>query len=965
MTTTDERDRHDRIVALFAELCDLAADEQRERLAALPDDADLLDQVRALLGLDQSDAPDLDGERVRLNLSGLEFGEAALPESIGEYKIVRLLGRGGMGTVFEAEQSQPLRRVALKVVNTVVALPAVLRRFEHEAEILGRLQHPGIAQIIEAGTFDEGRGRHPFFAMEYVKGRPLDRHVRGERLSGPPLLELFAEICDAVHHAHQRGVIHRDLKPANILVTEDGRPKVLDFGVARATADESRETLLTAEGQIVGTLSYMSPEQANGEAHLDTTTDVYSLGVILYELLAGRLPFEFCGKPLATALREVVEQAPPHLATLDGRYRGDLDRITRKALEKDKGHRYDSAAALAADVRRHLRHEPISAQPPSSIYQLRKFARRHRALVSAASIVVVGLVSSLAVSLRSLAKVTAANAAETQARTLAEREAATATAINEFVLQDMLRAANPFHGGRHVRVVDVLDAAIPRIDAAFSTRPLLRASVRLTLGRSYHELGLWKEAERVLRQAAEERAAQLGEDDPMTLVARYEHALTLGAQHDPEALPQMRDLQERWQKQLGPEHPRVLRLRGDIANLLAREGLFDEAVPLARESYQSARELFGDSHDATLANQRKLAEVLESASQYAEAGALFEQHHTSLMAVRGPHDPDVLDLLLRLATVRLAEGMDDDAERLVVEAIAGITDTFGESNVRTLAAKSTLASLLDATGRSAEATELHRALCADYEKELGGSHEFTLVARSNLAVHLRRMQRYDEAEDVARDVLEQRRRRFGEVHEMVAESLDVLGAIEQERDHYDAAAELYAEALSIASATYGDDHPRTIDIRFNRASLALSQDDFEVAEAEFRRLIEADSRLRGPDHPFVAAEKHQLGMALAKLGRDEEAVTQLAESMGIRERIGHDDRWQYHATRCLLGKVLTQLGRAEEAEEHVLAAYRFFKEAGDERRLRRYEVVEALIEVYRRLGREDRVEPYQSELDAR
>jgi serine/threonine protein kinase len=311
--------------------------------------------------------------------------------TIGRYRIVRLIGDGGMGAVYEAEQESPRRTVALKLVKPEFTSLELLRRFEQESRALGRLQHPGIAQIYEAGAADTGHGPQPYFAMEFIHGKSLREYAGQHHLSARDRLELLARVCDAVHHAHQRGLIHRDLKPDNILVDESGQPKVLDFGVARVTDGDMQTTLWTGIGQLVGTLAYMSPEQVlDHPLELDTRSDVYALGVVLYELLAKRMPYSI-GKTVLEAARAIREADPARLSSFDRSYRGDIETIAARALEKDKTLRYSSAAELAADIRRYLNDEPIVARPPSASYQLQKFARRNKALVT-------GIVAVLVVS---------------------------------------------------------------------------------------------------------------------------------------------------------------------------------------------------------------------------------------------------------------------------------------------------------------------------------------------------------------------------------------------------------------------------------------------------------------------------------------------------------------------------------------------------------------------------------------
>ena len=348
---------------------------------------------------------------------------------VGRYRIIRLIGEGGMGAVYEAEQEQSRRTVALKIIKPGFVNPELLRRFEMESQALGRLQHPGIAQIYEAGAADTGFGLQPYFAMEFIKGRTLSEYVAEHSLKTRERLEIFAKVADAVHHAHQRGLIHRDLKPGNILVDETGQPKILDFGVARATDSDSQATMQTDLGQLVGTLAYMSPEQVMADPNaLDTRSDVYALGVILYELLAGRLPYTI-SKDLHETIMAIRETDPSRLSAVNRTYRGDIETIVAKALEKDKTRRYASAAEMAADIGRYLRDEPIIARPPTASYQLKKFTRRNKPLVFAAGTIFVVMIAATVVSLR-----------EAVVARRAEQTAKTALEQVKKALQDVLTA---------------------------------------------------------------------------------------------------------------------------------------------------------------------------------------------------------------------------------------------------------------------------------------------------------------------------------------------------------------------------------------------------------------------------------------------------------------------------------------------------------------------------------------------
>lgn len=426
----------ERVCALFEQARALPPSRRKAMLEqACGDDPVVLNEVESLLVHDAestSIVERVDGGKARdLLAADLASHTSAepqtqLPETIDKYRIIREIGRGGMGIVYEAEQFSPRRRVALKVLSGGAANAQLLRRFRREADVLGQLHHPGIAKVFESGV----SAGQPYFAMELIPGERLDAYVRRHTPDVRQRLELFAKICDAVHHAHERGIVHRDLKPGNIFVEPGGQPKVLDFGVARPTrVGDDGLTLQTDVGQLIGTVPYMSPEQLCGNPHnVDRRSDVYSLGVCLYELLCGRLPHNLHGKQIHEAARTVIEDEHTSLSSIDRGLAGDIDTIVGKALEKDRERRYPTAEEFGSDLRRFLRDEPVSARPPTTAYQMRKFARRNRAFVTAAMIAIMSLLAATIASSWWALTASRAQEAEIRERNVAEASAALARA---------------------------------------------------------------------------------------------------------------------------------------------------------------------------------------------------------------------------------------------------------------------------------------------------------------------------------------------------------------------------------------------------------------------------------------------------------------------------------------------------------------------------------------------------------
>ena len=716
---------------------------------------------------------------------GKRFGQL-----IGRYKVVRVLGEGGMGTVFLAEQDKPTRLVALKIIRAGVASANLLRRFDHEAQVLGRLQHPGIAQIYEAGTADTGEGAQPYFVMEYVRGRSLMDYAQASHLGTRQRLDLLAKICDAVQHAHQKGIIHRDLKPANILVTEEGQPKILDFGVARATdADIQATTIQTDVGQLVGTIPYMSPEQAGGDVtELDTRSDVYALGVLGYELLAGRLPYDLSKKMIHEAVRVIREDDPTPLSSIDRVFRGDVETIIAKALQKERIQRYQNASDLGSDIRRYLSDQPIVARPASVGYQLRKFAKRNKALVAgvaAVFIVLSGGIVTTSVALareseqRSLAEqrqqqAEAARDAESEARAEAQqrqqeaevasreaqRQAEIAQTINDFLTDDLLAAVAPSAEqgkGKDVLMRDVLVVAGKSIEEAskpggrFEGKPLIEASIRATLGETYLKLGEYAAAEPHLERARMLRRRELGEEHPDTLGSMNTLANLYNDQgrYD-EAEPLFLRTLEISKRILGAEHPRTLASMNNLASLYKNQGRYDDAEPLYLRTLEIRKRILGAEHPRTLNSMNILAIVYKNQGRYDEAEPLYLRTIEISKRILGAEHPGTLDSMINLAILYLNQGRYDEAEPLYLRTLEIRKRILGTEHPGTFASMSNLAGLYRNQGRYDEAEPLYLRTLEISKRILGTEHPDTLKSMRNLTNLYGKQGRMNDARPLVR-----------------------------------------------------------------------------------------------------------------------------------------------------------------------------------------------------------------------
>jgi tetratricopeptide (TPR) repeat protein len=684
-----------------------------------------------------------------------------------------------------AEQIEPVRRkVALKVIKAGMDTREVIARFEAERQALALMDHPNIARVLDGGATATGR---PYFVMELVRGSPITDYCDQAQLSTPERLRLFIKVCQAVQHAHQKGIIHRDIKPSNVLITlHDGEPvpKVIDFGVAKAVGQRLTEkTFYTGYAQMIGTPAYMSPEQAElSGLDIDTRADIYSLGALLYELLTGATPFdkETLARAALDEMRRMIRETEPpkpstRLRTLGDKLpevakrrnteaaalgrvvQGDLDWIVMKCLEKDRRRRYETANGLAMDLRRHLADEPVTAGAPSAGYKFGKFARRHKAALAVAATIAAVLVMATGISVWQAVRAARAEA-------LAKERLTESESITKF-LTGVFRSADPWRDGRTITVAETLDRAVTNLDRDLSAQPARRAQLQTALGWTYQGLGLGRQAIPLQEKARDYYLATFGPEHPDTLAAMFNLANSyFDAGRLDEALKLREKVLPLRRKVNGPEHPDTLRAMNNLAACYFEAGRRDEALRLREELLPLWRKVNGPEHPDTLSAMGSLAHSYRAAGRLDEAVKLQEEVLQLCRKVLGPEHPDTLKAMNSLANSYRDAGRRDEALKLWEDGLRLRRKVLGPEHPATLLAINNLAVSYDQASRREEALKMREDVLPLYRKVLGSEHPDTLRAMRNLALSYDEAGRLEKALKMREDVLALYRKLMGPEH---------------------------------------------------------------------------------------------------------------------------------------------------------------------------------------------------------
>jgi eukaryotic-like serine/threonine-protein kinase len=856
--------------------------------------------------------------------TAIDHESLATPTQIGRYRIIREVAQGGMGIVFEAQQDFPQRTVALKLVRPEYSSKTLLARFRQEAQALARLQHPAIAQIYEAGTAIVHGLERPYIAMEFVEGKPIREHVRSAHPTTNQVLDLMARVADAVDHAHTRGVVHRDLKPANILITtapsptsgagggkgggnlaglSQAQPKVLDFGIARLTEGDTgltlEQTQQTQAGQVIGTLGYMSPEQITArQGEVDPRSDVYALGAVLYELLAGKPPFALEQCNFLQAIDIVRSSEPPALGRVDPAFRGDVEAIVAKAMEKEQSARYQSAAAFAEDLRRALRDEPVTAHPQTAWYQVRKFARRQRLLVSAVAGVMLALAAMLVYSqsqtrraeratqaettakqqvAEQLSEVQRLQVAESSAKQSAQQEAKNAKAVRDYLVRLLTMARPEEQAGKETTMREALALASQELQGKFENDPTTQLELKTIIASGFAALGDHAQSAAGY-QAAMELAQRTRPSDP---TAGANEAALLAAEYDE------LDRNQEAVNLLEPILPKVVASRGENDLLTAMVKLylgvgykgvqdFDKAEPLIRDALRVREEKLGPDDSDTLNALNMLVLTLRDQSRHAECEPLARRNLASLMKTAGPEHPDTIAARANLAETLNNIGMAKEGMALLDEAYPLAQKILGKNHPDTLAVAMSIGTTAFEMGQFDKAIAVYEPTLEAMRTTMGAEHIKTLGVMNNLALCYERSGKLDAAATMLGQLIEVMVLKEP-TSIRTALSLSNAARLQRTMGNLDRAMELSTQAITLAEKIMEPTHVARCRMQVGHALTLIQLHRFDEAEQYAGAAMQVLEVSQDIPPNMAKVLIRQLGDAYAKAGQGERSARWLAK----------------------------------------------------------------------------------------